>query len=223
MRKLTFPVLCIALSACMQPCALAPENMSDFKPLMFHNVVREGEEDPYQEGKQRLAEAAACMETLTDAEKCSFALALVHEFDVELTARGLDTRAPDFITDFALAVNSNPEVAQADESMWSDMLNWQGVYGRAIAQLTPELQQKLRHDYMVVLMDSYAAYMIARYAELNNTLPADQRAKARSIVALIASHADGEFGHRDTGLDEIEGYTPQQLDMKRIRPQYQGS
>ena len=59
--------------------------------------------------------------------------------------------------------------------------------------------------------------------EVNNTLPADQRSKARSIVALIASHADGEFGHRDTGLDEIEGYTPQQLDMKRIRPQYQGS
>ena len=197
--------------------------MSDFKPLMFHNVVREGEEDPYKEGKQQLAEATARMETLTDAEKCSFALALVYEYDKELTALGLNAGEPDFITVFALAANNNPEVAQADKSMWSDMLNWQGVYGRAIARLTPELQQKLGHDYMGALMDSYAAYMIARYAELNNTLPADQRAKARSIVALIASHADGEFGHRDTGLDEIEGYTPQQLDMKRIRPQYQGS
>ena len=72
-------------------------------------------------------------------------------------------------------------------------------------------------------MDSYAACMIARYAELNATLPADLRARARSIVALIASHADGEFGHRDTGLDKIEGYTPQPLDISRISPQHQGS
>ena len=65
--------------------------------------------------------------------------------------------------------------------------------------------------------------MLARYAELNATLPADQRAKARSIVALIASHADGEFGHRDTGLSELKGYTVQALDSDRILQQGQGS
>lgn len=221
MRKLAFPALSLALAACTQTGA--PEDMSDFKPLMFHNAVMEGQEDPYQEGKQQLAEAAARMETLTDAEKCSFALALVHEYDKELTALGLNAAESDFITDFALAVNNNPEVAEADEAMWEDTLNWKGVYDRAISRLTPELQQKLRHDYMGVLMDSYAACMIARYAELNATLPADQRARARSIVALIASHADGEFGHRDTGLDKIEGYTPQPLDISRISPQHQGS
>ena len=221
MRKLAFPALSLALAACTQTGA--PEDMSDFKPLMFHNAVMEGQEDPYQEGKQQLAEAAARMETLTDAEKCSFALALVHEYDKELTALGLNAAESDFITDFALAVNNNPEVAEADEAMWEDTLNWKGVYNRAISRLTPKLQQKLRHDYMGVLMDSYAACMIARYAELNATLPADQRARARSIVALIASHADGEFGHRDTGLDKIEGYTPQPLDISRISPQHQGS
>ena len=223
MRKLVFPALSLALAACTQTGAPAPEDMSDFKPLMFHNAVMEGQEDPYQEGKQQLAEAAARMETLTDAEKCSFALALVHEYDKELTALGLNAAESDFITDFALAVNNNPEVAEADEAMWEDTLNWKGVYDRAISQLTPALQQKLRHDYMTVLMDSYAAYMIARYAELNDALPADQRAKARSIVALIASHADGECGHRDTGLSEIAGYTPQSLDADRIRQQGQGS
>ena len=196
--------------------------MSMFKPLMFHNAVMEGQEDPYQEGKQQLAEAAARMETLTDAEKCSFALALVREYDKELSALGLDAGSPDFITDFALAANNNTEVAQADEAMWENMLHWQGVYDRAISQLTPALQQKLRHDYMTVLMDSYAAYMIARYAELNDTLPADQRAKARSIVALIASHADGECGHRDTGLSELKGYTVQALVSDRILQQGQG-
>ena len=221
MRKLAFPALSLALAACTQTGA--PEDMSDFKPLMFHNAVMEGQEDPYQEGKQQLAEAAAHMETLTDAEKCSFALALVHEYDKELTALGLNAAESDFITDFALAVNNNPEVAEADEAMWEDTLNWKGVYDLAISRLTPKLQQKLRHDYMGVLMDSYAACMIARYAELNATLPADQRARARSIVALIASHADGEFGHRDTGLDKIEGYTPQPLDISRISPQHQGS
>lgn len=221
MRKLAFPALSLALAACTQTGA--PEDMSDFKPLMFHNAVMEGQEDPYQEGKQQLADAAARMETLTDAEKCSFALALVHEYDKELTALGLNAAESDFITDFALAVNNNPEVAEADEAMWEDTLNWKGVYDRAISRLTPELKQKLRHDYMGVLMDSYAACMIARYAELNATLPADQRARARSIVALIASHADGEFGHRDTGLDKIEGYTTQPLDISRISPQHQGS
>ena len=223
MRKLVFPACCLVLSGCTQTSAPATESMSMFKPLMFHNVVRVGEEDPYLEGKQKLAEAAARMETLTDAEKCDFAMALVREYDKELSVLGLDTGSPEFITDFALAANNNPEVAQADELMWENMLHWQEVYSRAISQLTPALQQKLRHDYMTVLMDSYAAYMIARYAELNDTLPDGQRAKARSIVALIASHADGEFGHRDTGLDKIEGYTPQPLDTARIMQQGQGS
>ena len=223
MRKLVFAAICLVLAGCTQTSAPATESMSMFKPLMFHNVVRVGEEDPYLEGKQKLAEAAARMETLTDAEKCDFAMALVREYDKELSALGLDAGSPDFITDFALAANNNPEVAQADEAMWENMLHWQEVYDRVISQLTPALQQKLRHDYMTVLMDSYAAYMIARYAELNDTLPDGQRAKARSIVALIASHADGEFGHRDTGLDKIEGYTPQPLDTARIMQQGQGS
>lgn len=223
MRKLVFPAFCLVLSGCTQTSAPATESMSMFKPLMFHNAVRVGEEDPYLEGKQKLAEAAARMETLTDAEKCDFAMALVCEYDKELSALGLDAGSPDFITDFALAGNNNPEVAQADEAMWENMLHWQGVYDRAISQLTPALQQKLRHDYMTVLMDSYAAYMIARYAELNDALPADQRARARGIVALIASHADGEFGHRDTGLSELEDYTVQALDSDRILQQGQGS
>ena len=223
MRKLVFPAFCLVLSGCTQTSAPATESMSMFKPLMFHNVVMVGEEDPYLEGKQKLAGAAARMETLTDAEKCDFAMALVCEYDKELSAMGLDAGSPDFITDFALAGNNNPEVAQADEAMWENMLHWQEVYSQAISQLKPTLQQKLRHDYMTVLMDSYAAYMIARYAELNDALPADQRAKARSIVALIASHADGEFGHRDTGLNEIAGYTVQALDSDRILQQGQGS
>lgn len=223
MRKLVFPALCFALSGCTQTGTPATESMSMFKPLMFHNVVWVGEEDPYLEGKQKLAEAATRMETLTDAEKCDFAMALVREYDKELSALGLDAGSPDFITDFALAGNNNPEVAQADEAMWENMLHWQEVYDRAISQLTPALQQKLRHDYMTVLMDSYAAYMIARYAELNDALPADQRARARGIVALIASHADGEFGHRDTGLSELKGYTVQALDSDRILQQGQGS
>ena len=221
MRKLAFPALSLALAACTQTGA--PEDMSDFKPLMFHNAVMEGQEDPYQEGKQQLAEAAARMETLTDVEKCSFALALVHEYDKELSALGLDVGQPDFITDFTLAANSNPAVAQADEDMWSELPDWRGACSRAISQLAPELQKKLQHDYMESLMDCYAAYMIARHAELNEALPADQRARARSIVALIAQHADGEHGHRDTGLNEIEGYSTQKLDVSRLAPLRQGN
>ena len=148
MRKLVFSAICLALSACTQTGTPATESMSKFKPLMFHKVVWVGEEDPYLEGKQKLAEAAARMETLTDAEKCDFAMALVGEYDKELSALRLDAGSPDFITDFALAANNNPEVAQADEAMWENMLHWQEVYDRAISQLTPALQQKLRHEIL---------------------------------------------------------------------------
>ncbi len=223
MQKISIIGLSLALAACTQtnsiPVTGTGEDMGRFKPIMFHNVVMEGQEDPYLEEKQKLAEAAERMNTLTDAEKSRFALALVLEYDKELSALGLDAGRPDFITDFSLAVNSNPVVAQADEDMWSEMPDWRGVYSRAISQLAPELQEKLQHDYMAALMDCYAAYMIARHAELNEAVPADQRAKARSIVALIAQHADGEYGHRDTGLDEIGGYTIQPLDTARLSSQ----
>ncbi len=223
MQKISFIGLSLALAACTQTAPIATpatgEDMSRFKPIMFHNVIMAGQEDPYLEGKQKLAEAAERMNTLTDEEKSRFALALVLEYDKELSALGLDAGQPDFITDFALAANSNPAVAQADEDMWSELPDWRGACSRAISQLAPELQKKLQHDYMESLMDCYAAYMIARHAELNKAVPADQRARARSIVALIAQHADGEHGHRDTGLNEIEGYTIQPLDADRLRSQ----
>ena len=227
MQKISFIGLSLALAACTQtapvPTTGTGEDMGRFKPIMFYNVVMEGQEDPYLEGKQKLAEAAERMNTLTDEEKSRFALALVLEYDKELSALGLDAGQPDFITDFALAANSNPAVAQADEDMWSELPDWRGACSRAISQLAPELQKKLQHDYMESLMDCYAAYMIARHAELNEAVPADQRARARSIVALIAQHADGEHGHRDTGLNEIEGYSTQKLDVSKLAPLRQGN
>ena len=227
MQKISFFGLSLVLTACTQtvltPTPATGEDMSRFKPIMFHNVIMAGQEDPYLEGKQKLAEAAERMNTLTDEEKSRFALALVLEYDKELSALGLDAGQPDFITDFALAANSNPEVAQADEDMWEEITDWKGACSRAISQLAPELQKKLQHDYMGALMDCYAAYMIARHAELNEAVPAEQRTKARNIVALIAQHADGEYGHRDTGLNEIEGYSTQKLDVSRLAPLRQGN
>ena len=150
MQKLSFFGLSLVLTACTQtvltPAPATGENMSRFKPIMFHNVVMAGQEDPYLEEKQKLAEAAERMNALTDEEKRLFALALVHEYDKELSALGLDVGQPDFITDFALAVNSNPEVAQADEDMWEEITDWKCACSRAISQLAPVLQKKLQHD-----------------------------------------------------------------------------
>jgi hypothetical protein len=146
MQKISFFGLSLVLTACTQtvltPTPATGEDMSRFKPIMFHNVIMAGQEDPYLEEKQKLAEAAERMNALTDEEKSIFALALVHEYDKELSNLGLDIGQPDFITDFALAANSNPAVAQADEDMWEEMPDWKGVYSRAIGQLAPELQKK---------------------------------------------------------------------------------
>lgn len=69
---------------------------------------------------------------------------------------------------------------------------------------------------MAGLLDCYAAFMIMRYAELNESLTATTRAKARGVVALIIFHADGENGHRSFGVYDYPGYTPMQPDYSRV-------
>ena len=213
-------ISCSALNDCT-PCPQQavlsdPDNMERFRPIMFYNCVPVGETDPYAEEKKAFSGATEKMKQLSADEKTLLALAIVDEYDKALTPLGLHLASADFITKFAIASLSNPEVKKADEAMWVDMLGWQDVLRKAMSRLPLELQQKLVHEDMDSLMDCYAAFMIIRYAELNATLPAATRTKARSVVALISFHADGEKGHRDFGVYDYPGYTPMQPDYSRV-------
>ncbi|MGN0874946.1 MAG: hypothetical protein ACI4OZ_07145 [Akkermansia sp.] len=175
-----------------------------------------GETDPYAEAKKAFSGATERMKRLSADEKTTLALAIVDAFDKAITPLGLNLSSPDFITEFAIASRNTATVKAADEAMWDGMLGWQDVLPKALASLPTELQQKLTHEYMSGLLECYAAFMIMRYAELNETLAATTRAKARGVVALIIFHADGEFGHRSFGVDDYPGYLPMQPDYSRV-------
>ncbi len=221
-RILATTALCLAalgVNSCQLPQQAVlsdPDNMERFRPIMFYNCVPVGETDPYAEEKKAFSGATERMKQLSADEKTTLALAIVDAFDKAITPLGLNLSSPDFITEFAIATRNNATVKAADEAMWDDMLGWQNVLPKAMASLPIELQQKLTHEYMAGLLDCYAAFMIMRYAELNESLMATTRAKARGVVALIIFHADGENGHRDFGVYDYPGYTPMQPDYSRV-------
>ena len=193
-----------------------PDNMERFRPIMFYNCVPVGETDPYAEEKKAFSGATERMKQLSANEKTMLALAIVEEFDKAITPLGLNIASPDFMTEFAIAACKNAAVKAADEAMWEDMLGWQEVLPGAMSRLPLELQQKLNHEYMSGLLDCYAAFMIMRYAELNEALPATSRAKARGVVGLIIAHADGENGHRGFGVYDSSVYIPMLPDYSRV-------
>ena len=208
------------LSSCTQFSPEAtlgdPDNMERFRPIMFYNCVPMGERDPYAEEKKVFSGATEQMKQLSAEEKTMLALAIVEEFDKAVTPLGLNLASPDFMTEFTIASRTTANVEAADRDMWVRMLDWQDVLPKAMSHLPLELQQKLNHKDMSCLLDCYAAFMIMRYAELNETLPATTRAKARGVVALIIAHADGERGHRSFGVYDYPGYTPMQPDYSRV-------
>lgn len=208
-----------AVNSCQQrrhAALIDPDNMERFRPIMFYNCVPVGEIDPYAEEKKAFSGATERMKLLSANEKTTLALAIVDAFDKAITPLGLNLSSPDFITEFAIATRNNATVKAADEAMWVDMLGWQNVLPKAMDSLPLDLQQKLTHEHMAGLLDCYAAFMIMRYAELNESLTATTRAKARGVVALIIFHADGENGHRSFGVYDFPGYTPMQPDYSRV-------
>ena len=222
-RILTTTALCLATGAVLNSCRQSrqsavsdPDNMERFRPIMFYNCVPVGETDPYAEEKKAFSGATTKMKQLSAAEKTTLALAIVESFDKAIAPLGLNLSSPDFITEYAIASRNTAAVKAADEAMWDDVLGWKNVLPKATASLPHELQHKLTHEHMAGLLDCYAAFMIMRYAELNDTLPGITRAKARSVVALIIFHADGEYGHRDFGIDDYPGYTPMLPDYSRV-------
>lgn len=209
----------VGVNSCQQPRQAVlsdPDNMERFRPIMFYNCVPVGEIDPYAEEKKAFSGATERMKLLSADEKTTLALAIVDAFDKAISPLGLHLASSDFITEFTIAARINAAVEAEDVAMWDDMLGWQNVLPKAMATLPQELQQKLKHEDMDSLLDCYAAYMIMRYAELNDTLPATTRAKARGMVALIIAHADGEHGHRSFGVYDYPGYTPMQPDYSRV-------
>ena len=211
--------LAAAVNSCQQlrhAALIDPDNMERFRPIMFYNCVPVGEIDPYAEEKKAFSGATERMKLLSANEKTTLALAIVDAFDKAITPLGLNLSSPDFITEFAIATRNNATVKAADEAMWVDMLGWQNVLPKAMDSLPLDLQQKLTHEHMAGLLDCYAAFMIMRYAELNESLTATTRAKARGVVALIIFHADGENGHRSFGVYDFPGYTPMQPDYSRV-------
>ena len=183
---------------------------------MFYNCVPVGETAPYAEEKKAFSGATERMKQLSAEEKTTLALAIVAEYDKALTPLGLNLASPDFMTEFALAACKNAAVKAADEAMWEDVLGWQDVLPGAMSQLPQKLQQKLEHEYMAALLDCYAAFMIMRYAELDEALPATTRARARGAVGLIIAHADGENGHRGFGVYDSSVYIPMLPDYSRV-------
>ena len=134
-KILTTTVLCLSTICCCtqspQQAALSnPDNMEHFRPIMFYNCVPEGETDPYAAEKEAFRGAVEQIKQLSADEKTLLALAIVDEYDKALTPLGLHLASADFITKFAIASLSNPEVKKADEAMWVDMLGWQDVLRR---------------------------------------------------------------------------------------------
>ena len=211
-----FTTLCSCTQNSPKATLYDPDNMERFRPIMFYNCVPVGETDPYAEEKKAFSGATEQMKRLSANEKTMLALAIVDEFDKAITPLGLNIASSDFMTEFAIASRTSATVEAVDNAMWIHMLHWQGVLPKAMSRLPLELQHKLNHKYMSSLLDCYAAFMIMRYAELNETLPASTRAKARGVVALIVAHADGEKGHRNFGVYDYPGYTPMQADYSRV-------
>lgn len=165
--------------------------------------------------------AALMLQQMTYEEKVYLALLYSIEFEKSLSRLGFDASSWDFATEFAVAAYSKKAVFEADNAMWRQMSNWDGVWQRTVAQLPPEQQKVLSGKGAVRVMDSYGGYMLARYVERNPRLDRHHRDVARSVVSLFVSHADGEVGYRGSALDPREAYRPMCSDPVRTRKAYE--
>lgn len=165
--------------------------------------------------------AALMLQQMTYEEKVYLALLYSIEFGKSLSRLGLDPSSWEFATEFEVASCSRKAVHEADEAMWRQMSDWDGVWQRTVAQLPPEQQKVLAGKGAVRVMDSYGGYMLARYVERNPRLDRHHRDVARSVVSLFYSHADGEVGYRSSALEPREAYRPMRPDSVRVRKAYE--
>ncbi len=165
--------------------------------------------------------AALMLQQMTYEEKVYLALLYSIEFGKSLSRLGFDASSWEFATEFEVAAYSRKAVHEADEAMWRQMSDWDGVWQRTVAQLPPEQQKVLAGKGAVRVMDCYGGYMLARYVERNPRLDRHHRDVARSVVSLFYSHADGEVGYRGSALGPREAYRPMRPDSVRVRKAYE--
>lgn len=178
----------------------ADEDMTHFYSVIAHPEYRDEFLEQYEQSDNkedreyaagfrascRQADAAAeVFAQMSPREKTDFALAYVKEYTASLQKHHIAT-TEDF----------------EDNNRYLRIGNWDGMFTRALASLSPEQQALLNTPGGESMMSAYGGYMVARYVAYNPDVPAEIRRQALFIVSLWQVCSDGEHGYRSNWLRE---------------------
>lgn len=141
-----------------------------------------------QEWKE-LDAAAALIQQMSAQEKTALARVYLKEYDASLKRHHL------------------PRRGTKSPLLWNDISNWDGMWSRAVATLSPEHRAVLDTCGGNRLMQCYGAYLLARYLAYDEQQPRAVRRNAKRIAMLWREYADGAEGYRCSMLPpEMRGY-----------------
>lgn len=178
----------------------ADEDMTHFYSVIAHPEYRDefleqyeqsdNEEDReyaarFRAGCRQADAAAEVFAQMSPQEKTDFALAYVKEYTASLQKHHIATTE-----DFGA------------NNRYLRIGNWDGMFTRALASLSPEQQALLNTPGGESMMSAYGGYMVARYVAYNPDVPAEIRRQALFIVSLWQVCSDGEHGYRSNWLRE---------------------
>lgn len=138
---------------------------------------------------KELDAAADVMQRMSTQEKTALALVYLREYDASLKRHRL------------------PRRGTKSRLLWDDISNWDGMWSRAVATLSPERRAVLDTDGGNRLMHCYGAYLLVRYVAYDEQQPLAVRRKAERIAMLWREYADGDEGYRCSMLPpDMRGY-----------------
>lgn len=138
---------------------------------------------------KELDAAADVIQQMSEPEKKALALAYLKEYDASLKRHHL------------------PRRGEKSRLLWGDISNWDGMWSRAVATLSPEHRAVLDTGGGNRLMHCYGAYLLVRYIAYDDQQPRAVRRKAERIAMLWREYADGDEGYRCSMLPpDMRGY-----------------
>lgn len=138
---------------------------------------------------KELDAAADVMQRMSAQEKTALALVYLREYEASLKRHPL------------------PRRGTKSHLLWDDISNWDGMWSRAVATLSPERRAVLDTGGGNRLMHCYGAYLLVRYIAYDEQQPRAVRRKAERIAMLWREYADGAEGYRCSMLPpEMRGY-----------------
>lgn len=156
--------------------------------MLAHDDSAAFAEHRKQEWKE-LDAAASVIQQMSAQEKTALALVYLKEYDASLKRHHL-TR-----------------LGAKNRLLWDDISNWDGMWSRAVATLSPERRAVLDTGGGNRLMHCYGAYLLVRYVAYDEQQPRAVRRKAKRIALLWREYADGDEGYRCSMLPpEMRGY-----------------